>query len=327
MGIKATIVLLVALALISVHSADAQQPTKKIPVIGVFLPDSPSDYRSYVDAFRRSLRDLGYVEGQNIFLEYRYAEGKPERYAELADELVRLKVDMIVVVGGTIAAAKRAASTIPIVVASAGDLVGDGYIASLARPGGNITGSTNLDSDLSGKRLELLKEALPKTNRVAFLFWEGNKGDQDELKETRAAADALKVQIQPIGIKDPSQFQDAFSTIIKQRGDALIITNNSFNFAHRRQTLEFAAKHKLPSICGREAFAEAGCLISYSGSRIDSFRRAAYFVDKILKGAKPADLPVQQPTKFELMINLRTAKQIGLTIPQSVLFRADKVIK
>ena len=175
--------------------------------------------------------------------------------------------------------------------------------------------------------MELLKEALPKTNRVAFLFWERLKGDQDELKETRTAAQALKVQIQPLEIKDPSQFQGVFSAIIKERAEALIITNNSFNFAHRRQTLEFAAKNKLPSMCGRDAFVEAGCLVSYSGSRVDSFRRAAYFVDKILKGAKPGELPVQQPTKFELVINLRTAKQIGVTIPQSVLYRADKVIK
>jgi putative ABC transport system substrate-binding protein len=175
--------------------------------------------------------------------------------------------------------------------------------------------------------LELLKEALPRTNRVAFLFWERLTGDQDELKETRAAAQALKIQIQGLGIKDPSQFQSAFSAIIKERAEALIITNNSPNFTHRKQTLEFAAKNQLPSMCGRDAFVEAGCLISYAGSRLDSFRRAAYFVDKILKGAKPADLPVQQPTKFELVINLRTAKQVGVTIPQSVLYRADRVIK
>jgi putative ABC transport system substrate-binding protein len=236
-------------------------------------------------------------------------------------------VDIIVVVGGTLGAAKRATSMIPIVVATAGDLVGDGYVASLARPGGNITGSTNLDSDLSGKRLELLKEALPKTNRVAFLFWEGNKGDQDELKETRAAAQALKVRIQSLEMKHASQFQSAFSAIIKERAEALIITNNSFNFAHRRQTLEFAAKNQLPSMCGQDAFVEAGCLVSYSGSRVDSFRRAAYFVDKILKGAKPADLPVQQPTKFELVINLRTAKQIGVTIQPEILARVNRIIK
>ena len=327
MNTKAIVVLLISLGLVSVDVAEGQQATKKIPVIGVFLPNSPSVYAPYVDAFRQGLRDLGYSPGQNILLEHRYVEGKEEQLPEVADELVRLKVDILVVSGGTLAVAKQATNTIPIVVATAGDLVGNGYIASLARPGGNITGSTNLDSDLSGKRLELLKEALPKTNRVAFLFWERLKGDQDELKETRAAAQALKVQIQSLEIKDPSQFQGAFSAIIKERAEALIITNNSANFAHRRQTLEFAAKNKLPSMCGRDAFVEAGCLVSYAGSRVDSFRRAAYFVDKILKGAKPADLPVQQPTKFELVINLKTAKQIGVTIPQSMLYRADKVIK
>jgi putative tryptophan/tyrosine transport system substrate-binding protein len=306
---------------------EAQQPRKKVSVIGVFLADTASAYASYNEAFLQGLRDLGYVVGQNIILEYRYAEGKPDRYPELADELVRFKVDMLVVVGGTLAAAKQATNTIPIVVATAGDLVGAGYIDSLASPGGNITGSTNLDSDLSGKRLELLKEALPKTNCVAFLFWEGNKGDQDELKETHAAAQALKVRIQSLGIKDRSQFQGAFSAIIKDRTEALIVTNNNLNFAQRRQTFEFATKNKLPSMCGRDAFVEAGCLVSYSGSRVDSFRRAAYFVDKILKGAKPADLPVHQPTKFELITNLKTAKQIGVTIPPEILARATKVIR
>src|SRR5262245_33257896 len=193
--------------------AEAQQPTKKVPVIGVFLPDSPSVYAPYVDALRQGLRDLGYAVGQNILLEHRYVGGKQEQLPEVADELVRLKVDILVVTGGTLAVAKQATNTIPIVVATAGDLVGDGYVASLARPGGNITGSTNLDSDLSGKRLELLKEALPKTNRVAFLFWERLTGDQDELKETRAAAQALKIQIQALGIKDPSQVQSVFGAI------------------------------------------------------------------------------------------------------------------
>jgi putative ABC transport system substrate-binding protein len=326
MKAKILAVVFLAIILVIVHLAEAQQP-KKVPVVGFLLPDSLSAYASYVEAFRQGLHELGYVLGENILIEYRYADGKRDRFSALAAELVRLKVDVIVVVGGTVAAAKHATSTIPIVVGSAGDLVGDGYVASLARPGGNITGSTNVDSDFSAKRLELLKEAFPKLSRVAVLSHAGNRGDQDELRETRTAAQPLGVRIQSQDLKDPSQFQDAFRTMINERVEALIITNNTFNFFHRRQFLEFAVKNRLPTMCGRAGFVEDGCLISYAASRQDSMRRAAYFVDKILKGTKPADLPVQQPTKFEFVINLKTAKQIGVTIPQSVLYRADKVIK
>jgi putative ABC transport system substrate-binding protein len=326
MKAKILAVVFLAIILVIVHLAEAQQP-KKVPVVGFLLPDSLSAYASYVEAFRQGLHELGYVLGENILIEYRYADGKRDWFSALAAELVRLKVDVIVVVGGTVAAAKHATSTIPIVVGSAGDLVGDGYVASLARPGGNITGSTNVDSDFSAKRLELLKEAFPKLSRVAVLSHAGNRGDQDELRETRTAAQPLGVRIQSQDLKDPSQFQDAFRTMINERVEALIITNNTFNFFHRRQFLEFAVKNRLPTMCGRAGFVEDGCLISYAASRQDSMRRAAYFVDKILKGTKPADLPVQQPTKFEFVINLKTAKQIGVTIPQSVLYRADKVIK
>jgi len=319
--------LLAILLLTIVTSAEAQSPIRKTPVIAVFLPESPSAYASYVDAFRQGLREVGYVVGENILIEYRYAGGKRDRFPILADELVRLKVDVIVVVGGTLAAAKRATSAVPIVVGSAGDLVGGGYVASLARPGGNITGSTNVDSDFSAKRLEILKEAFPKVSRVAVFTHEGNQGDQDELRETRAAAQPLGMRIQSQAIKDPGEFPDAFSAVIKERTEALIITNNSFNFSHRTKFVEFADKNRLPAMCGRAAFVEDGCLISYAASRQDSMRRAAYFVDKILKGAKPADLPVQQPTKFEFAINLKTAKQIGLAIPPNLLARADRVIK
>jgi putative ABC transport system substrate-binding protein len=319
--------LLTIFLLTTVTVADAQSPTEKTPVIGVFLPDSPAAYASYVESFREGLGELGYVIGKNILVEYRYAEGKRDRVPELAAELVRLKVDVIVVVGGTLAATKRATSAVPIVVGTAGDLVGGGYVTSLARPGGNITGSTNVDSDFSAKRLELLKEAFPKLSSVAVFTHEGNQGDQDELRETRTAAQRLGVRIQSQDIIDTGEFQAAFAAIIKERTEALIVTNNSFNFSHRRQFVEFAEKNRLPTMCGRAAFVEDGCLISYAGSRHDSMRRAAYFVDKILKGAKPADLPVQQPTKFELVINLKTAKQIGLTIPPNLLARADRVIK
>jgi putative tryptophan/tyrosine transport system substrate-binding protein len=241
--------------------------------------------------------------------------------------LVRMNVDIILVVGGTLAATKQATETIPIVVATAGDLVGGGYVASLARPGGNITGSTNIDSDLSAKRLELVKETFPKITRVAFLSWAQNKGDEDELNKTQAESRRLAVRIQPLAIKHPDQYQSAFDAIEKERAEALIITNNSFNFAHRKRIFEFARKNRLPTMCGNSNFVENGGLMTYAASRHDSFRRAAYFVDKILKGAKPADLPVEQPTKFELVINLKTAKQIGLIIPPNILARADKVIR
>src|SRR5262245_5126518 len=306
--------------------AEAQQPTKG-PRIGYLSSADAARDSARSDAIRLALRELGYVEGQNIAIEYRYGEGKLDRLPELAAELVRLKVDVIVVAGGALAAAKQATNTIPIVVATAGDLVGDGYVASLARPGGNITGSTNIDSDLSAIRLELLKQTFPKLSRVAFLSREGNRGDQDELRATRAAAPALGVRIQSLEVKDPSQFQSAFTAMTKDRAGALIITNNSFNFAHRKQIFPLAAKIRLPTMCGRDAYVEHGCLMSYAASRLDSMRRAAYFVDKILKGIKPADLPVQQPTKFELVIDLKTAKQIGVTILQSVLYRADRVIR
>jgi putative ABC transport system substrate-binding protein len=305
---------------------DAQQP-KKISVIGTLHADSPSSLESFYEAFRQGLRELGYVVGQNLLIEYRFAEGKRDRLAELAAELVRLKVDVIFVVGGgATSAAKRATNTIPI-VASAGDLIGDGMVASLARPGGNITGITNVDADFSAKRLELLKDSFPRLSRLALLSFESMKGDQAELRETRAAAQPLGVRIQSLEINNPEQIPGAFVAMTKEHAEALMIANNSFTFFHRKQLLELATKNRLPTMCGRAAFVEAGGLMSYAASRLDSFRRVAVFVDKILKGAKPADLPVEQPTKFEFVINLKTAKQMGLTIPQSVLYRADKVIK
>jgi len=313
--------------LLASASIQAQQPAARVPVIGIFLPDTATAYSTYVAAFLKGLDDLGYVIGQNILIEYRYADGKRDRFPELASELARLKVDVIVVAGGTLAAAKQASGTIPIVAATAGDLVASGHVASLAKPGGNITGSTNIDADLSGKRLEVLKDTLPRLSRAALLTFAGNRGDQDELKETRAAARSLRVQVQALEVRDGNGFQSAFGAMGEERADAVIITNNSFNFAHRRQVFELAAKYRLPSMCGRDTFVEYGFLISYAGSRRDTFRRAAYFVDKILKGAKPADLPVQQPTVFEMVINLKTAKQIGLTIPPNVLARADRVIR
>lgn len=254
----------IAMLLVIVTTANAQAPATKAPVIGVLLPESQAAYASYVAAFRQGLRDLGYTVGQNILIEYRYAEGRRERFADLAAEIVKLKVDVIVVVGGTLAAAKRATPTIPIVVGSAGDLVGGGIVASLARPGGNITGSTNVDSDLSAKRLELLKEAFPKLSRVAVFTHEGNLGDRDEVRETRTAAERLGVRVQSYDIKDTKEFQSAFNATINERTDAMIVTNNSFNFSHRRLFFDFAAQHRLLTMCGRAAFVEDGCLVSYA---------------------------------------------------------------
>ena len=320
-----SISVLATVILIFARQAEAQQPAKNVPVIGMLHPGSPSVYAPQHEAFEQGLRELGYVVGQSILIEYRY---DVNRQPELVAELVGLKVDVIVVIGTRpTKVVNETTNTIPIVVASAGDLIGAGLVASLAKPGGNITGSTNIDADFSAKRLELLKEAFPKLSRVAFYSWEGNRGDQAELRETLAAAQPLGVRIQSLEIKNPSQIPDAFAAMTKQRAEALIITNNAFNFRHLRPVLELAAKNRLPTMCGRSQFVANGCLISYAASRLDSFRRAAYFVDKILKGAKPADLPVERPTKFELVINLKTAKALGLTIPPEVLFRADKVIK
>jgi putative ABC transport system substrate-binding protein len=240
---------------------------------------------------------------------------------DLAADLVRLRADAIVTQGTQATlAVKQATNTIPIVVAGAGDLVGEGLVASLARPGGNVTGSTNIDPDLNAKRLELL-------SRVAVLYHGGPGGDQDELRETQAAAQVLGVQIQSLQVQDPSQFQNAYAAMTRERADALIIFHGTFTLFHGKELLELATKNRLPTMCGQPAWSEAGGLITYGHDRSHQWRRAAYFVDKILKGAKPAGLPVEQPKKFEFIINLKTAKQIGLTIPPNVLARADKVIK
>ena len=307
--------------------AEAQQ-AKKVPVIGTLHSDSPSSVESSFEAFRQGLRQLGYVAGQNILIEYRYAERKADRLPEIAAELVRLKVDVIVTASASaVRAARKTTATVPIVVATAGDLVESGLVASLAQPGGNITGSTNVDSDFSAKRLLLLKDSFPKLSRVAVLSWEVNQGDQDELTETRDAAKSLKVRIQSLELKDPSRIPGAFAAMTKERAGALIIANNSFTFLHRGQILELARKNRLPTMCGRAGFVDAGGLMSYAADRLDSFRRASIFVDKILKGRKPADLPVEQPMKFEFVINLKTAKELGVTIPQWTLMKADRVIR
>jgi len=305
--------------------AEAQQ-AGKVYRIGALRIDSVSGESANLEAFRQGLRELGYVEGKNIIIEYRYAEGKLDRLPELAAELVRLKIDVILAAGTqTTTAAKQATATIPIVAAGTGDLVGTGLVASLARPGGNVTGSTRMSTDLSGKRLELLTETIPKASRIAVLFH--GTDDRRDLAETETAAPHFSVKIQPVEIRNPNEFQSAYTAMARQRADALIILMGAFTSVHRTQLLDLAAKNRLPSMCEASVWTNSGCLMSYGPDQPHLYRRAAYFVDKILKGAKPADLPVEQPTKFELIFNLKTAKQINLTIPPNVLARADRVIR
>jgi putative ABC transport system substrate-binding protein len=320
-------ILLVIAVVVVGALAQAQQPAKGVHRIGALLSEVPSSFDARAEAFRQGLHELGYVEGKNILIEYRYAEGKLDRLPDLAAELVRLKVDAFLV-GETAAAtaARQATSTIPIVVGGAGDLVGAGLVASLAMPGGNITGSTTMAPDLSGKRLELLREAVPRVSRVAVL-WDPSPGQSDEVRATETAARGLGVKVQPVEVRDPKDFQNAYAAMTKQQADAVIIIQSSFSLAYRRQPADLAAKQRLPSMCEQKEWTNDGCLMSYGPDLLYLWRRAAVYVDKILKGAKPADLPVEQPTKFELVINLKTAKQIGLTIPPNVLARADKVIK
>ena len=317
--------LLLALGL----SADAQE-AKKVPRIGYLGSGDPATESTRAEAIRLALRERGYIEGQSIAIESRYAEGKRDRLPELAAELVRLKVDIIVVAGGDgpIRAAKNATKTIPIVMGGTGpDPVKAGFIESLARPGGNITGVTNLGRELGGKRLELFKEAVPKIARVAVLYDPTNPPSVIEVKEVLpVAARALRLTLQPWELRSADGFETVSASLNKQRPDGLYVSAGPLMNANQKRIADFALKNRLPSMGNRE-FVEAGGLMSYAADQADSYKRVAYFVDRILKGAKPADLPVEQPKKFEFIINLKAAKQIGLTIPPNVLARADKVIK
>jgi ABC-type uncharacterized transport system substrate-binding protein len=319
--------LLATVLLSTAPPAAAQQPTK-IARIGYLAPASLSALAARTEAFRHGLRDLGYVEGKNIVIEWRSADGKLDRLPALAGELVRLKVDVIVTTGPTATRpAKEATSTIPIVMAQDIDPVGTGFVASLARPGGNITGLSSLAPEISGKQLELLKEIVPRLSRVAVLWASSNPANAQALREMERAAGALGVKLQPLDILGSKDVQTAFKAASKKRGDAVLMLPNGVAIAHRREIAELAIKSGLPAIYPRSEFVEDGGLMSYGASFTDMDRHAATYVDKILKGAKPADLPVAQPTKFELFINLKAAKQIGLTIPPNVLARADKVVR
>ena len=308
-------------------SARAQQPAK-IPRIGLLSAASPSSVSARVEAFRQGLRELGYVEGKKIFIEYRYSEGNLEQLKELATELVRLKLDLIVTAGPTATRlAKEATASIPIVMTQDTDPVGSGFVTSLARPGGNVTGFSTLSPEITGKRLELLKEIVPSLSRIAILGNRTVPGNAQGLKELETGAEAIRLQLKHIDVLAPKDIEAAFRDARKGRAEAVLVLPNPVAISQRKQVADLAEKSRLPIVYYQPEYVEAGGLMFYGPSNADLFRRAATYVDKILKGAKPADLPVEQPTKFELIINLKAAKQIGLTIPPNVLARADRVIR
>ena len=309
-------------------SAEAQQATKRIPRVGFLSLNTAFVQKDRLEAFREALRKLGYVEGQTIIIDYRFADGKSERLPGLAAELVALKVDVIVTAGNSATGpAKDATKTIPIVMMNDSDPVGQGHIDSLARPGGNITGLSSVGFDLADKRLELLKEIVPKLSHVGVLRDVTNQAAELSGREIDPTARALKLQVQWFDLAKVEDFDGQFRAITKWRAGGLVTGGGPLMTRHRKRVIEFAVKNKLPAIYNREEFVEDGGLLNYSASIIDLTRRSATYVDKILKGTKPADLPVEQPMKFELVINLKAAKQIGLTIPPNVLARADKVIR
>jgi len=309
-------------------AAEAQQTAGKIPRIGFIGNSTAALEANLVGPFREGLRDLGYVEGRNILIEYRWAEGQYERFPALIAELIALKVDVIVTAGTPAALAVRKATTsIPIVMAAVGDPIGVGLVASLARPGGNVTGLTAIAPELEGKRLELLREVVPKLSHIAVLWNPDNSFHVGSLKETRAAAQVLGIKVQPLGVRISEEFPAAFAAILRERPGALLVLADRIFLHNRTRIVDFEAKHRLPGVYAYRELVEAGGLMSFGPSYAGMHRRAAYYVDKILKGAKPSDLPVEQPTKFELVINLKTAKALGLTISQSVLGRADEVIR
>jgi putative ABC transport system substrate-binding protein len=303
------------------------QPSAKIHRIG-FLWHGPDGFADAIAAFRQGLRDLGYVEGRDLVIEFRWAHGKPERMRELAEELVRLKVDVIIAPSSIYtAAAKRATSTIPIVFFSHADPLGTGHVASLAHPGGNVTGLSLMMTETNVKGLELFKEAVPRLTRVAVMFDPATPSHGPGLMAVEAAGPKLGLAVQPAPVRSATEYAGAFAAMTRERADGLLVLSTPLFIAAAKTLAELALAHKLPSLYGPSHHVEAGGLMSYSPDRADLWRRGAIYVDKILKGAKPAELPVQQPTKFELVVNLKTAKALGLTIPETFLLRADKVIE
>jgi putative ABC transport system substrate-binding protein len=302
------------------------QPAVKVPRVGFLFGGAPGP-SGEVDAFRRGLRELGYIEGQNIAIEYRFARGQVERFPELAAELVRLKMDVIVAPATPQAlAAKRATSTIPIVFAVVADAVGAGLIANFARPGGNITGLTSSSAELGGKRLELLKQVARKASRVAVLYNPVDRSNVLVLKQLQESAPTLGLTLQPLEVREPGEFESAFFAMTRERAHAMFGAAGVLTIEHKKVLVDLAAKHRIPAMWGHRQFVDAGGLMSYAGNLYDQIRQTAIYVDKILKGAKPGDLPVEQPTRYELLINRKTAKALGLTIAQSLLLQADQVI-
>jgi putative ABC transport system substrate-binding protein len=315
-------------ALVAPLASFAQQQPAKIARIGFLgLGSATSSYAVQMDALRTGLRDLGYVEGRNIVIEYRWADGKYDRLPELAAELVRLKVDVLVTHGTPgVLAAKRSTTTIPIVMAAVADPVANGLITSLARPGGNVTGCSYFAPELHAKRLELLKQALPRITLVAALLNPDNSSFVPLLKETQIEANLTKVTLRQFDVRGPGEFESVFSAMAKGRVDAVVVFDDPMLIANRRAIADLAAKHRIPSV-GQKEFAEAGGLIGYGQILVELFRRTGYFVDRILKGAKPADLPVEQASRFELVINLKAARSLGITLPRSIFVRADRIIE
>ncbi len=319
---------IVALGILAAALAAGAQQPGKVSRIGFLSTFSPSDVPRWRQAFRQGLRDLGYTESHNIAIEYRYAEGRPERLPDLAAELARLKVDVIVAETTPASlAAKQATTTIPIVMTIVADPLGNGLVSSLARPGGNITGLSLQLPELAAKRLQLLKEVVPRVSRVAVLWNPASPITAPQFTETEAAARALGLQLESLEVRGPDDFERAFQAATRRRAGALLVLEDFLIVSQRTRIVAFAAKSRLPSVSGVPDFAEAGGFMVYAPNFPDISRRAATYVDRILKGAKPADLPVEQPTKFELVINLKTAKALGLAIPQSILIRADQVIQ
>jgi putative ABC transport system substrate-binding protein len=322
--LRAMVTVSLAVTLGSTPLAGVAQPTTKVPRVGLLRPGSSPD--PHVDAFRGALQDLGYVEGQTIALEYRWAEGRSAQYPRLAAELVQLKVDVIVTQGEEAArAVKEATSTIPIVMATSGDPVGAGLVASLARPGANVTGLSAVTPDVISKQLQLLKEAVPTAARVAILSIPGNFAVAHSVKEAQGAARTLGLTLQPREVRAPDDLGAAFDAMTRERAQALFLFADVFTITHQKRILDIAAKRRMPTMC--TWLEAANCFMSYGASRLDMFRLAATYVDKILKGAKPGDLPVEQPTKLELVVNARTARALGLTIPPSLLARADHIVE